>query len=119
MLEIVSTRTSFKRREGNVSELQWRYVAVFAGAKCTRFIIAFLNREGIGQAVSASTGGTVELIRAPRTILRDSFVDRKRLRSGRVKYDANVSDVERFACDKREKTKVSALCGNITAKLLT
>lgn len=77
VLEIVSTRPTFQRRKGNVSELQRRNVRVFAGTERSRLVLALLDGKGVGKTVSTSAGGTVVLVRNPRAVLSHTLGNRK------------------------------------------
>lgn len=109
VLEVVGARTSLERRKSDVTELKWGDVTVLAGTQGSRLAVAFLDWKWVGQAVGASTGCTVVLVRNPWTVLRCTLVDRKGFGSRRVENDADVGDVKGFSWKNysADKRKVS------------
>lgn len=100
VLEIDGTRTALQRRERHVAVAQRRNVTVLAGAERPRFVFALFDGHKVGQIVGVATRRTVVLVRCPWAVLRCSLVDGERFRSRRRMDDANVGDVEGFACKR-------------------
>lgn len=98
VIEIDGARPALQRREGNVAVAQRRDVTVLAGAERTRFVFALLDGQEVGHRVRVAAPGTVVLVRRPWARLRRALENRERVGTRRIEDDANVGDVEGFAC---------------------
>jgi len=95
VLEVVRARSSLERAERHAGASQRRDVAEVVATDRRRLVVAAYDRSH-GQVVRLLTRRRVELPRSPRRPLRRSLVDRKALRTTRVKLQSDVRYLERL-----------------------
>jgi len=103
-VELVSARTALEGAESDTGATQRRDVAEVISADRSRLVIARHRLLG-RHAICRTARRAVELICAPVACLVGASIDGEAFRSTRVELDANVRDLERFACQRRQGRK--------------